>query len=84
MQAPEDSIPHSCGPAYVPESADILENVLIRLAAMVTDTVLTAEERAHSETFYKRLFQVNTSQHDPNNGETPLGLILDGGYCDVD
>jgi hypothetical protein len=70
------------GAVYVPESSDTLEEVLAHLDQLVEDGILTAEERGRSETFFKRLFQVKTLQHDPYNGETPRGIILDGGYGD--
>jgi len=61
-----------------------LEEVLAHLAQLVEDGILTSEEHTRSEVFYRHLFQVNTSQHDPYNGETPIGIMLDGGYGDVD
>ncbi len=79
-----DFTPHGWGPAYVPESSDTLEEVLAHLNMLVEEGILMPEERARSETFYKRLFHVNTLQHEPYNGETPLGIMLDGGYGDVD
>jgi hypothetical protein len=81
---PDDFTLQEWGPAYVPESSDTLEEVHAHLAQLVEDGILTQEERTRSETLYKHLFQVNTSQHDPYNGETPLGIMLDGGYGDVD
>jgi hypothetical protein len=84
MQMPDDFTPQGWGPAYVPESSDTFEEVLGHLDGMVADGVLTSEERGRSETFYKRLFHVNTLQHEPYGSETPLGIMLDGGYCNVD
>ncbi len=83
MQVPDDFTPQGWGPAYVPESSDTLQEVYAHLDQLVEDGIFTAEERARSETYYKRLFQMDTSQHDPYNGETPLGIMLDGGYGDV-
>ncbi len=84
IQAPDDFTPHGWGPAYVPESNDTLEEVLAHISMLVEEGILMPEERARSEAFYKSLFHVNTSQHEPYNGETPIGIMLDGGYSDVD
>jgi hypothetical protein len=72
--------PHGWGPACVPESDDTLEEVLAHLDGIVADGPLTEEERTHSEKFYEHLFHVNTLQHEPYNGKTPLGIMLDGSY----
>jgi len=53
---PDDFIPHSWGPAYVPESGETLDQVLADLDRMVKKGILTTEERARSEAFYRRLF----------------------------
>ncbi len=55
-QAPNDFTPHGWEPAYVPESDDILEEVLVHLNTLVEEGILMPEERVCSEAFYKRLF----------------------------
>jgi hypothetical protein len=84
MQVPDDFTPPGWGPAYVPEGSDTLEEALAHLDQLVEGGILTADERARSEGFYKRLFQVKTLQYEPYNGETSIGIMLDGGYGDVD
>jgi hypothetical protein len=84
MPVPDDFMPQGWGPAYVPESSDTLEDVLARLDQLVEDGILTADEQARREGFNKRLFQVKTLQYEPYYGETPLGIMLNGGYGDVD
>jgi hypothetical protein len=82
MQVPGDFTPQGWGPAYVPESSDTLEEVHAHLDQLIGDGTLTSEERVRSEKLYRRMFKVNTSQHDPYDGETPIGIMLDGGYSD--
>ncbi len=82
---PEDFSSHDWEPMFQPEDLLYsLDDIRSHLDRLVEDNSLTPEERDRSEAFYKRLFQANTLPHEPYNGETPLGILLDGGYNDVD
>ena len=83
-QMPDDFTPQGWGPAYVPESSDTLEEVQAHLDRLAKNGILAAEKRARSETFYQSLLHANTLQHEPYGGKTPLGIMLDGGYSDID
>ncbi len=82
---PEDFSSHDWEPMFQPDdSLSSLDDIRLHLNRLVEYRALTPEERDRSETFYTRLFHANTLQHEPYNGETPLGIQLDGGYSDVD
>jgi len=55
-EPPDDFTPHSWGLAFTPDGSDTLDEVLAHLDEMVEKGILTTEERARSEAFYRRLF----------------------------
>ena len=80
---PEDFCSHDWEPMF--QADDLLcslDDIRTHLDRLVEDKSLTSEERDLSETFYKRLFHANTLRHEPYDGETPLGIMMDGGYGD--
>ena len=55
-EPPDDFTPHSWGLAFTSDGSDTLDEVLAHLDEMVEKGILTTEERARSEAFYRRLF----------------------------
>ena len=82
---PEDFSSHDWEPMFqLDDLLYTMDDIRTHLNRLVEDKSLTSEERDRSEALYKRLFDANTLQHGPYNGETPLGIVLDGGCCVVD
>ena len=82
---PEDFSSRDWEPMFQPDDLlSSLDDIRTHLDRLVEDQSLTPEERDRSEVFYTRLFHANTLRHDPYNGETPLGILLDGGHGNVD
>ena len=55
-EPPDDFKPHDWGLAFAPDGSDTLDEVLAHLDEMVEKGILSPEERARSEAFYRRSF----------------------------